>query len=535
MRYFYFISIIILHFILFFLNIFYFLFFNGNLDAGFMLASAKRILEGEIPLRDFFYFQIPGDIFLISFFFKIFGQSFFTAKIMMIFFAILSGFCLTLVLYYITKSKPIIFLFSLFFYINFFSFFQLTHHWLGSFFVIFTMIAFLLGINHEVNFYIFFAGFLGGITLLINETKGLYIILLYFVFLIINSIKYKQFKNIMFFAFGALVILGSYFIFVLITGSLPSYIETLKWALTHYNKLNRYPFLYSEFMYIKYNFVNLSFNDIYYSLYMIFIIVVLLIFPLIISIIFITKYFKKSIHTNKIKNNMLNICIISITYISLFLSALYRPDSQRLITFNSPVALMLLFCVFTELRISILNKPIKTCLINFYYLIFILLIYTHLVLAIDICKSIFSFHRCTVVTENGRMDLPLGYCEDLSKIYSVLFKEAEQEKIFVYHSDPLLYFLLNKKNATSFDIYVPLLSSYQQAIRIISELERNPPKFIIKDTYIMRLQNPNDVLYWQFPGFDRSKLRNDIVDDYIKNRYSVYKILNMYIILKRNF
>src|SRR5262249_41871333 len=52
-------------------------------DEGRFLYEAKRLLDGDVPYRDFFDFITPGLLYLLALAFRIFGASIATAKITM--------------------------------------------------------------------------------------------------------------------------------------------------------------------------------------------------------------------------------------------------------------------------------------------------------------------------------------------------------------------------------------------------------------------------------------------------------------------
>jgi hypothetical protein len=49
-------------------------------DEGILLQGGQRILDGQIPYRDFFSFYTPGSFYLVAAVFKIFGNSFLVAR-----------------------------------------------------------------------------------------------------------------------------------------------------------------------------------------------------------------------------------------------------------------------------------------------------------------------------------------------------------------------------------------------------------------------------------------------------------------------
>jgi len=49
-------------------------------DEGILLQGASRILDGQIPYRDFFSFYTPGSFYLVAALFRLFGNSFLVAR-----------------------------------------------------------------------------------------------------------------------------------------------------------------------------------------------------------------------------------------------------------------------------------------------------------------------------------------------------------------------------------------------------------------------------------------------------------------------
>jgi hypothetical protein len=49
-------------------------------DEGIVLQGAERILDGQLPYRDFFSFYTPGSFYLVAWLFQIFGDSFTVAR-----------------------------------------------------------------------------------------------------------------------------------------------------------------------------------------------------------------------------------------------------------------------------------------------------------------------------------------------------------------------------------------------------------------------------------------------------------------------
>jgi 4-amino-4-deoxy-L-arabinose transferase-like glycosyltransferase len=66
-------------------------FLSFNADEGITLASAERILRGQVAYRDFFTFVTPGSPYLMALWFKLFGNSFVVARSVLLVYAGLFG------------------------------------------------------------------------------------------------------------------------------------------------------------------------------------------------------------------------------------------------------------------------------------------------------------------------------------------------------------------------------------------------------------------------------------------------------------
>src|SRR5216683_394039 len=49
-------------------------------DEGILLQGAQRILDGQVPYRDFFSFYTPGSFYFVAAVFKVFGDAFVVAR-----------------------------------------------------------------------------------------------------------------------------------------------------------------------------------------------------------------------------------------------------------------------------------------------------------------------------------------------------------------------------------------------------------------------------------------------------------------------
>src|SRR3989338_9282514 len=77
-------------------------FFNRGFayyDEGFILHAAQRILQGEIPYKDFDFIYTPGTIFIVAAAFKIFGESIIIGRVLIMVIGVLTA----LLIYFVTN------------------------------------------------------------------------------------------------------------------------------------------------------------------------------------------------------------------------------------------------------------------------------------------------------------------------------------------------------------------------------------------------------------------------------------------------
>src|SRR5215813_3965965 len=72
---------------------------NMDPDEGIVLQGAHRILDGQLPYRDFFTFYTPGSFYLTAALFKVFGDSILVARSALMFF----GASFTVIAYSLAK------------------------------------------------------------------------------------------------------------------------------------------------------------------------------------------------------------------------------------------------------------------------------------------------------------------------------------------------------------------------------------------------------------------------------------------------
>jgi hypothetical protein len=119
------------------------------------------------------------------------------------------------------------------------------------------------------------------------------------------------------------------------------------------------------------------------------------------------------------------------------------------------------------------------------------------------------------------LSISSNQAKDIVSLQKYFYDNSQTtDQIYLLNNIPAFYFLLNRENATMYDL--PLLAgSKQKRLEIVAALERNKPKYIIEDTKAWAVDDISD------------KKRMPEVFDYVKGHYIFAHKVEHYIIYKR--
>ena len=211
-------------------------------DEGVLLAGALRILHGQVPYRDFFFFQAPGPLYLIAGWLRLFGATLVAARwlaflvnaLMLVGLALL-GKALKLS----RASLAVLFLSQA--AVGFVTWPIVSHHWMVNA-ALFPSAACLVFSNRgEGRAWLVGAGALAGVGGLMLQDEGGYWVLLVILLLLLSGGE-RRWKEIGLFVAGGLVVAGPMVAFLLVKVSASRMLDDLLWAplrLYHENPGNR--------------------------------------------------------------------------------------------------------------------------------------------------------------------------------------------------------------------------------------------------------------------------------------------------------
>lgn len=199
----------------------------NDTDEGYILTSSMRILNGQLPYRDFFIHTPPVTFYAIAGLFRVFGQSLIAARI----FTSLIGLLISILLYLISLRiipsvryaliPSLIFMFWGTAQVNYPSF-----AWFGLLFALASAYLFVLFLDRRSAVLLIGAGLLSGISFMSKQNLGLCVFVTLALFVIVNRFfSGRVIKNLLLLilSFMTPVVIMTYFFYL--NGALPDFIE----------------------------------------------------------------------------------------------------------------------------------------------------------------------------------------------------------------------------------------------------------------------------------------------------------------------
>lgn len=485
----------------------------------FMLfIQGERIINGEVPYRDFFQFITPGSIYIAGLLFKIFGIKLSVMKV----YIALTGSVIVMLTYLLSIKIIANRYLSLLpvFLVIFYSIPQAPlfyHHWNAEVFILFTALFALCYIKEGSWLKLFISGACAGLAFLFLQHKGILILSALIIFLFIDALINKKSSGtslVVTFS-GFLLPLIPFFIYLFLNGATGRFLyNCFYWVVDSYSPFNSLPeYLYFEkrtfFHYLQTEGVIPALIKTRHYLF----IGYLPIFILIYGIIELIKNFNK------------NILYIYLSSLFLFLSVLQRPDFINII-----YVCQIHFILLGYYMQKFFDKNSIKSLAG--YLILGLLMFNILYGCLTSIRNI-SALKYPLKTERGIIYFrSMNEMKEYSEIFSLLEGELKNKRIFVYNWSTFLYFLTGKKNYTSYDSFLPAYNTEEQMQELIDELKNEKIDYIIYDQLDLWLKiNGENSLYPY--GSKKIELNNEL-NKYINSHYSKIREAGEFIILKLN-
>ena len=223
-------------------------------DEGIILQGAERILRGEVPYRDFFTFYTPLSYYWTALRLRVFGNSFFVARAILLVY----GGAFSMVIYLVARrvcSRNVSILTAyLFLATGLPQCFTVLHNWDGAFWAALAFYAAVRWLQSGNSFTALATGTLASLTVLTNQSIGAGFLLgLGVAGLILiwcqpdlPALRRAHFAGLLAGLIWPWVVVVVYFTS---QSALTAMLTDLLWPLHHYSSINRIPYGYSSMAY----------------------------------------------------------------------------------------------------------------------------------------------------------------------------------------------------------------------------------------------------------------------------------------------
>lgn len=506
-------------------SIYYFLFLRVLWrvgDEGTLVYGAQRVVEGDLPYRDFFEVMGPASFYWLGLFFKIFGVHVAVARGLLL----VSGTAQVLLIYWMTRRVyrgPFELLPALFYMIVAIPMWPATnHHWDSNLFALLALWGFVLWQDKRGSFYLVLVGMLAGFVSCFIQHKGLLVLLGLLLALLLNNRQVEEGFQRLIVHLGLVVagyvIVGGLVIFsFFMAGGLSDLIyANLIWPMTNYHQVNIVPYGYGlmELLY------QLDWKPLLQALLPpwgvapfgmalmgpFFIILTL---PVLLVVLTAASFLLSS--SRPVFGERL--WPYWIVGLALWLSEIHRMDIMHLV-YGSPVLLILLPVVWTACcRCHKVLQKLGLGLITFAVIFYG---------AVHSLKPLSAGHK--VETRRGTLwafksDGALAFLQE---------KTQPGEEVFVYPYYPMYYFYANVKNPTRYSILMYNINTRSQFDEVINVLEQKKVKYVLWDTFVA-----GDNLQLFFPKYRHPPEKYLKLECYLKEHYQILGIRNGFRIMVR--
>lgn len=508
---------------------------RGIADEGYFLNVLQRTHYAEMIYRDFFVSQTPlAGMIVWHLVFPVFGMTLDAARIATVVMGGLTA-SLTYLMGRTLSMTPASALFPplLFVFFGFHNWNNVSPHWFSMPFILLGLLSLRTYVMMPSSGrYVFLSGLLGGLGLLSLQTDGLLFLACVPIFLVGRVMVLRRsviqgFREIALFSLGTLTSLAAFILYTfLYSRTFPgptSYLFFLKsmaydcliWPLGAYSRFNALPQYYY--------FGNRIIGDFFHRMispgsFKEFLVAFFAIptaasfgyapFPAL-GLSAASLYRRKTW-----RKTDLVLLLYSLACLVFLLGAVMtRPDPLRLI-FMSPITFVLFFA-FLEKGIS-LKGVIKGGMC------FLFFVFGTGIIVWGVSWAYTTLHDTHYTIRTPRGTLVFSRRDRAADFTSLLrFVTAhttEGEYLYIHGWSPQYYFLLNRRNPTSYDLLIPVLFTQSQIKDAVAQMEARKPQYVLYDGKVENLmKNPSrDV----FPMLTPEDLKDNPMVTYIHSRYT---------------
>jgi hypothetical protein len=465
-------------------------------DEGTLIMGAVRVLDGQLPSRDFFEAMGPGTFYWLALFFKLLGTTWLATRICLL----VTTAIISVVLYYLARrlrpgleAIPVIFFVA----VSYHSWNAISHHMDSNLFALLAFLLLLFWTDQRRPYFLFLAGFSAGLTTWIMQPKG---VMLFSSFLLLVWMLCRKepafWPSVRTLLGGYLTVMVTVVALFWAAGGLPELIySNITWPLQQYSGTNAVPYG-KEFLELYWTSFTTSLRQVISPFAAIAIsgflsvpFIAVMGLPLALAAILAT-YRGAAFDRTTLP--------YWVTGCALWLSEMHRKDVAHIV-YGAPILIILAFyyCRRTNLRTV-----------------------RYAVQLVAICAVVLAaLNPLVALAAQTKLVTRRGTVYDAFHGNPVLdFLNARVppgESVFVYPYAPLYYFLSAAKNPTRYSVLMYRINPDGQFQDAVRSLEASKPRYVIWDRSF-----PKWVNVW-FPAYRIPQPDQLIVEPYLTDHYTV--------------
>jgi hypothetical protein len=476
-------------------------------DEGVFLSGAVRVTDGQIPCRDFFEAAGPGSFYWLALFFKLFGTSFFTARISLA----LTTLCTALLMYFLTRrlttrytAMPAIFFLATSFG-NLWP--AISNHHDSDLFALLSFTALIYWTEQPRRFLLSIAGVLAGVTTCFIQPKGILLFVSLLLLVCLLGRKGRLLSSFGWLAGGYATIGIAIISLYWRAGSLPDLIDAnVLWPLKHYSAVNKVPYAYQILSCYGEPWVHALSPVV--SPAIAFAIASFLMIPFLLVAALPVIAALAAVRCRKLAFNRAT-SPYWVVGASWWLSELHRQDITHLVS-GSPLLIIIVFYVLGQQR----RRFNVQC-------------------AQLICVSTFglAIFNLFIVLSAQKIETYRGPVYTFARNPALEFVNSHVhvgQEIFAYPYSPIYYFLSGAKNPTRYSILMYGFNTDSQFRDAVTSLENKKVQYVIWD----REFNDKEALA-AWPAYVAPPKERLIMEPYLAAHYQLLKRANEFDILER--
>ncbi len=520
----FFIGLLLIIFLYFLVGLRLFL-HKGIFDEGLATYGAVRVLNGDIPYRDFWTLYTPAEFYLLAIIFKIFGASIIVERMLNVIIHLL----IVIAIYFIIKGLfPERFVLLCCFLVSVWLRRMITESYSYSlavppaiFFVILSCWFLERYFSTTRRKYLIISGFLVGIVVLFRQDFGFYTIVseyfVIFIFLYNNALEKSPIiiiRKSMSYLLGIFVIISPMILYFVFNSSFYSMIQDIiMFPLIVYPQVRAI------------SFPEISINTVIFY------------FPIVIfmitAVILACCFFKDVIFSERERYRILLFLLLGISFLNYpFLRAQIRYLFPTML-----LAIILFIYLFYKLLQKISLRRVVFYKYSIYGVVFIIGLSLFVYPAILEAKNYLVLRRnlnimpLSLERARGCYDWDENIFHQQRAIRFIQKHVGPKERIFVgnmrhdklVYNDIMFYFLSERQSATKYhELHPGLVDTERIQNEIINELNKAEVQYIILYSCIAYTNETDHDIY----GAHK-------LDDFIQERYKIEKSFGPYLVLKR--